>query len=136
LAWAQIVAPQLLDQLLVAVDDADAALHVGFRREPFPPLTGVLKRRAVRRPSSALPWVHLPSIAWEPALSAPVSLIFLIDQGASTGKRVTGTVAQHPYRYDFFHAFLVWCLPHGYPFIDKHPCRYYTTVKRTTRRLQ
>src|ERR1041385_4173114 len=59
LARARVLAPQLLDQLLVPVDGAVAALDVRLRRESLPAFTRPLERRAARPASSVLPWEHL-----------------------------------------------------------------------------
>jgi hypothetical protein len=47
-ARAGVVAAELLEQLLVAVDDADAALDVRLGRVAAAALAGALKRRAGR----------------------------------------------------------------------------------------
>ena len=44
---AGIVASEFFDKLLVAVDDAVAAFHVGLGREAPTPLTGALESRGV-----------------------------------------------------------------------------------------
>jgi hypothetical protein len=46
-ARAEVVPAELLEQLLVAVDDAVAALHLRFGRESFATLTGDFERRLV-----------------------------------------------------------------------------------------
>jgi hypothetical protein len=48
-AWAWIIAPQFLIEFLVIVDNALSLLYVGFRGEPFAPLTGDLKSSPVVR---------------------------------------------------------------------------------------
>jgi hypothetical protein len=47
-ARARVVAAELFEQILPAVDDADAALHVRLGRETAPALTRALESRARR----------------------------------------------------------------------------------------
>jgi hypothetical protein len=47
-AWTWVVAAELLDQFLVPVHDAVAALDAGFGREAFPALTRGLETRTGR----------------------------------------------------------------------------------------
>ncbi len=47
-ARAWIVAAELFEKLLLAVNDAQALLDLRFRWEPFPALTGALEKRARR----------------------------------------------------------------------------------------
>jgi len=47
-AGAEIVAPQFLEQLFVAVDDPRAALHARFGRIAFPALAAPLKSSGPR----------------------------------------------------------------------------------------
>src|ERR1700674_3050698 len=55
-AGAQIVATELLGELDVAMDEAPAALHPGFRRERLPPLTGDLESSGGLRNRDACAW--------------------------------------------------------------------------------
>src|ERR1700681_32244 len=55
-AGAQIVATELLGELDVAMDEAPAALHPGFRGERFPPLTGDLESNGGLRNRDACAW--------------------------------------------------------------------------------
>jgi hypothetical protein len=48
-AWTQVVAAELLVELFVDVNDAVAALHVRFGREPAAALTRALESRRRRR---------------------------------------------------------------------------------------
>jgi hypothetical protein len=47
-AGAGVVAAEFFEELLVAVDDADAAFHVRFGREASAALTGALESRSAR----------------------------------------------------------------------------------------
>ena len=46
-AWARIVAAKLLRKLLIPVNDSEAGLHSGFRRESFAALIAALVERKV-----------------------------------------------------------------------------------------
>jgi hypothetical protein len=55
-AWAGIVAPELLDQLLVAMDDPLATLDLRFGREPFTALARALEKRGLLDVCSCVPY--------------------------------------------------------------------------------
>ncbi len=59
IAWARIVATELLDEFFVAVDDALAALDPGFGGETLPAFAHWLKSRTRRRCRTSGVW-HTP----------------------------------------------------------------------------
>jgi hypothetical protein len=64
-ARARIVASELLVQVLIAVNDSDAFLYVGFRRETFAPFARYFESTVDLRGCVRLPYVLLVCVAVE-----------------------------------------------------------------------
>jgi hypothetical protein len=62
-ARAGIVAAKLLHKLLLAMDDSESALHLGFGRESFAALTAALVERKIGEGSFRSTW-HPPCVDW------------------------------------------------------------------------